>query len=309
MNRNDFIRAIKDNAIDNIMVGEIREVIDMFPYFQSAHLLLLKGLHDNSDIKFDSQLRQSALQISDRAILYYLLNRKKPEKNDSAPDKIITSDLAEATVDVQQVVIETGRNSQELIAEIEKEAETKEEAKNSDFSLHGIPRSLLATEETDADESVNVVYLFDDDEEKQDENVRYMDPSIIISEPVDLLELDLSADNITDTEETPEYEADLAVSGTPSRKQLQNELIDKFILTNPRIEPVRDKSDHPVEDKSKQYTEEKGSFVTETLAKIYINQGYYSKAIDIYEELCLKFPEKSSYFAAQIEKIKEFIKY
>jgi hypothetical protein len=51
-----------------------------------------------------------------------------------------------------------------------------------------------------------------------------------------------------------------------------------------------------------------GGLVTETLAKIYFNQGYYSKAIDIYEKLSLKFPEKNSYFASQIEKVKEHIK-
>jgi hypothetical protein len=62
------------------------------------------------------------------------------------------------------------------------------------------------------------------------------------------------------------------------------------------------------EDISKPLTKREGGFVTETLARIYINQGYYSKAIDIYKELSLKFPEKSSYFASQIELVTVYLK-
>lgn len=46
-------------------------------------------------------------------------------------------------------------------------------------------------------------------------------------------------------------------------------------------------------------------FCTETLAEIYIEQGYTEQAAEIYSKLSLRYPEKSVYFAALIEKIKE----
>ncbi|UCG27786.1 MAG: hypothetical protein JSV24_00060 [Bacteroidales bacterium] len=85
------------------------------------------------------------------------------------------------------------------------------------------------------------------------------------------------------------------------------QLIDKFLESDPRIispiEPEEDQEDISL----KSVTEDEG-FITDTLAQIYVKQGYYSKAIFAYEKLSLKFPEKSSYFASQIQKIKELIK-
>ena len=91
-------------------------------------------------------------------------------------------------------------------------------------------------------------------------------------------------------------------------KMKNDELINKFIIDSPHILPPKpDVSDKEQTDISESSGRENEGFITETLAKIYINQGYYSKAIFAYEKLSLKFPEKSSYFATQIERIKKLI--
>ena len=88
MNRNDFLNMIGSRSrVNRSMLGEVYELVDLFPYFQSAHMLLLKGLRDNDDIKFEKQLRSSAIHIADREVFYYLL------KNDnSAPSVIDTAE-------------------------------------------------------------------------------------------------------------------------------------------------------------------------------------------------------------------------
>ena len=59
-------------------------------------------------------------------------------------------------------------------------------------------------------------------------------------------------------------------------------------------------SDVPASDAP---AEEFTDFCTETLAKVYLDQGYKDKAKEIYSKLSLRYPEKSVYFAALIEKI------
>ena len=90
----------------------------------------------------------------------------------------------------------------------------------------------------------------------------------------------------------------------PQKKMSRKELIDKFIAENPSITKPKAEFYNPISVAQNSITD-KGDIVSETLAKIYEKQGYFDKAISIYEKLSLKNPEKSIYFAAQIEQIKE----
>lgn len=309
MNRTDFINMIEDSVpVNRQMMGEVYELIDIFPYFQSAHLLLLKGLQSNDDVKLEKQLRISAIHIADREVLYYLLKTKTDPGIESGETKKDNSMAGPIVSDIQQAAKEIEKNIGDLAGDIEKEnvAETSKELQSTSNSIQEPPE--LISSDPDLDSSGGMLLIDEDTPSDNEDNIFYMDPGFSVPEYDDLLELDL--------DEFPGDIPDEEIHGrTISEKtdrdiktQNQSELIDKFIITNPRIEPIKGKSDLPLEDISRPFVEQEGSFVTETLARIYIAQGYYSKAIDIYERLSLKFPEKSSYFAFQIEKVKELIK-
>lgn len=369
MNRNDFISIIENKSTINPgTLQDIRELIGTFPYFQTAHMLLLKGLKDNDDVRFDSQLKKSAIYIADREVLYYLLQKEpesfriSEENGDEAaipeiiPREVVVETHAEAAgtsaessgdiikdeiavsssageetliasaeksqFDSQQVVIETAKNSDALISEYEEEiiGQYKEDLTGS--SPDFVTRTVLMSVEPEDNLFGGSVFVFEDEVVPEEEKIFYMDPGISVPDDHELFEIDLeeeiespaipepvAAEHENAEQPFPEPEPIKAQpDGREQKKRKQADLIDKFIELNPRIEPVKDIPDYPLEDLSKPYVEEKGGFISETLARIYLNQGYYSRAIDIYERLCLTFPEKSSYFAAQIEKIKELIK-
>ena len=82
-------------------------------------------------------------------------------------------------------------------------------------------------------------------------------------------------------------------------------LIDRFIKNSPKININKEyNNDIEIIPESKI----KDDLITETLAKIYINQKKYNKAIKAYKILGLKYPKKSSFFADQIKRIKNLKK-
>ena len=105
------------------------------------------------------------------------------------------------------------------------------------------------------------------------------------------------SEEITETEKTAEK----------SENQLSAfELIDKFIKEEPKLTRQKTAFFSPV-NMAKQSVAEDITVISETLAKIYVLQGNFAKAIKAYENLRLKYPEKRLYFASQIKSLRKLI--
>jgi len=309
MNRSDFLNLVEGpGPFNHTELGELSSLISAFPYFQSAYMLLLKGMQNTADVKFENQLRSSAMRIASREVLYYFLKKEPVEVAHTSeaaihadnPPEIINKE--DDRIDTQQVVIENALNSADFIHGIEKD-EGKPESDNKPKGY-----SIIITDESGDKETDASLIVINEESGEVEERIVFMDPGFSVPVKEDLLELDTEHDKISEWAESDIHDEIRHVQEPVSAKKLQADLIEKFIIANPRIETVKAKADIPLIDISKPFVEEKEEFLTETLARIYVKQGYFSKAIDIYERLSLKYPEKSSYFASLILEVKELIK-
>lgn len=120
--------------------------------------------------------------------------------------------------------------------------------------------------------------------------------------PVDYVDAYLSS---------PSDSADTAADSVIRSKTEQ--LLDTFLSCDykrPSFEPGHD--DSPVGDDVQTADDEAeeldDSYFTETLARIYLKQRRYDKALEIIRSLYLNFPNKSIYFADQIRYLEKLVR-
>ena len=99
-------------------------------------------------------------------------------------------------------------------------------------------------------------------------------------------------------QDSPEYDKKSSLRPLPKDKLLEEFLLQKQNQPENRI------SFYSPEESARRSIEENEGVLSETLARLIAAQGKKDKAIKIYQQLMLKNPQKSSYFAAQIEKLK-----
>jgi hypothetical protein len=233
---------------------------------------------------------------------------------DNKDEKPVAEELKETEVE-EAVEAEI----EESVAEsINTEIEEKEELKSVDVPDVNVPEKPV---DDNKDELLNVMEVISSPDE---EEIELLDWSAEDDEKISLTsKKDESKEEDNEVIEglyypSADYLATLSVAETEkedkevvekdsSAKTVNDsKLIEDFLKSEPRIVPKPDFDDGK-EDLAESSIKEDSEIVTESLAKIYMQQKLYGKAINIYEKLSLKYPKKSAYFASQIDKINKLM--
>ena len=234
--------------LDRDTLYELRSQLALYPYWQTARLLLLQNLYLLHDPTFDEELRRAAIYITDRRVLFQMIEaahyklRKTEDRSQESEDRSLESGNRTLTL------ID---NFLESIPKEEESSESKKEKRKP----------------TPADAAVDyVAYLLETEGDNREES------------------------------DIPEMKGQNLIDSFINTDKGRIILSEEPLLTPPVVETV---------ENSENVTDE--GYFTETLARIYIKQGRYSKALEIIRRLSLVYPKKNAYFADQIRFLEKLI--
>ena len=285
MNTYEFTYLLnKPNAIKDKHTLGLEKIVNEFPYFQSAKALLLKGLYNQESFQYNPALRKTAAYTTDRSVLFDFIT-----SGNFAPVQKLFIEEKEAFINEIKV------NDLEIVTVISSKTENKTETSTLEQSI------VNSIKEAGIDETIS----------NNKEIITTVSEKLNIGKPLDFSKdekhsfqewLQLANFSPIEREKEEIQEEIKPISNTVDPlKQKKIALIDRFIENNPKISPVKEMSKiaHIPEQ-----TQDQSYLMTETLAKVYLEQKKYQKAIQAYEILILKYPEKSTFFADRISDIR-----
>lgn len=315
MQAQTLINYIKNPVLlDKESVPQLQKLVQDFPYFQGAHILLSLASKRWDASVYQQSLKKTAIVISNRAHLFNLINGLQEES--------ITSIT---TVETEQTIINKEK-TETIVTEIEALKTSLEDIKHELDILKAtevVIENLVLTEEKPIINEELVPENLEKEIEKAVVNA-FIEKEIIATAELNNAEtVKPQPENFTDwlqllKKNNGQPFAEKNTVTLKTNKQLQSEqtfvevkkqkqkaLIDKIIEANPgTIKNKEEKKFFVPITQAKESLIENEHLITETLAKIYAMQGSVNKAVRAYEILSLKFPQKSVYFTTLIEKLK-----
>lgn len=283
--------------------GRLRQIQQQYPYFTSVRLLLIRNLFQLGDEGYRAEIESCAPYVSDRRILYELIHPL--EEISEVPDAV--ADDMTPPEELQEAETEELPPADEA-PEVAEEVPVPESLQSRISGLLTLQMEELELLEPSEEALAMEMPL--------DLGKTYDTPQDGHGDLLTLEPADVAPEAESETGEMHTFTEWLSKTG-PSAEPVSSPvtepaaepaaqpaiLINRFIETNPRITPRKEPVPHV--DISEDSVKEHDGIFTDTLARIYIKQGLYTKAIFAYEKLILKYPEKSGYFAGQIEEIKK----
>jgi hypothetical protein len=272
MNLSDYIYLIqKPEAVTPSQTKELKIVLDEFPYFHSARAVYLKGLKNQGSFLYNDNLRTMAAHTTNRTVLFDFIS------SETFNQHAISKQIKDNEILVKNL---------NVVGAIEINPDNEH------------PESVLSINE--AEKILDKDFFHPEEIESVEENSKEKPPvSFNPNERhsfEEWLKFSFKTVQTTPTETT---------TSTINREK-KFDLIERFIEQNPKIIPNKETAydGHLVSESSTAIPE----IMTETLAKVYVAQKKYKKAIRAYKILSLKYPEKSGFFADQIRAITQLDK-
>jgi tetratricopeptide (TPR) repeat protein len=313
-----YILAANLDKLDKNRLQDIRSIVKDFAYFQAAQVLLLKNLANISHYEYDNTLKKTAISVPNRKHLFEIITGQCaviiPDKvqeidnslNDNETHDRISVDesagidafISERVSTVENnAIIEITEEASGLnqISAPDNEQKVNEVSAFSDISQQHSFIEWLKLASQIKDNSVSKTIL------NKDESVVNSDLTFlnVDTNPAQIIKTnDVISNNITSASQQEQLTTD-----KKSNIEQFESVLDKFIRENPRISRPKSEFYKP-SNMAKQSVQENDELATETLAKVYLSQGHYKKAIRVYEKLCLLYPNRIIYFADLIQKIK-----
>ncbi|MDV6168834.1 tetratricopeptide repeat protein [Flavobacterium sp. DG1-102-2] len=332
MNTKDFTYLLnKPYSLNEKQTAELENILSEFPFLQSARAVYLKGLYNQDSFRYNTELKKTAAYTTDRALLFDFITSEQfqtIEKEVFAQQEIALQSIdvndseviAESQAEeIKEIPVEEPVNKLEeslkrsiQVVEDTEAIRTATENALSERLAESIKNSIKATQDTEQAGTEPIV-VEKPQPEPDTPAIEATEEKLSIGKPLEFNSsethsfaewLQLSKLTPINRDEEKKKEPEITENEVEKEDILSKkmEIIDRFIEANPKIAPVRNNTPSPANiEKS---TQDNSMLMTETLARVYLEQKKYSKAIQAYEILILKYPEKSVFFADRISDIK-----